>query len=101
MEALTPGHLVVILIAFVLLAGYKKLPEASRSVGRLLRISAARCGTRPQAPVPGRPPDPLRSRPLSWPLGQPRTSTRRPPRKSATRRTCCPRTTSCVGPRTT
>jgi sec-independent protein translocase protein TatA len=38
MEALTPGHLVIILIAFVLLVGYKKLPEASRSVGRSLRI---------------------------------------------------------------
>lgn len=38
MEALTPGHLVIIVIAFVLLAGYKKLPDASRSLGRSLRI---------------------------------------------------------------
>jgi sec-independent protein translocase protein TatA len=38
MEALTPGHLLIILIAFVLLVGYKKLPEASRSIGRSLRI---------------------------------------------------------------
>lgn len=38
MEALTPWHLLLILIAFVLLAGYKKLPDAARSVGRSLRI---------------------------------------------------------------
>ena len=38
MEALTPWHLVLILIAFVLLAGYQKLPDAARSVGRSLRI---------------------------------------------------------------
>ena len=38
MEALTPWHLLLILIAFVMLAGYKKLPDAARSVGRSLRI---------------------------------------------------------------
>jgi sec-independent protein translocase protein TatA len=38
MEALTPWHLLLILIAFVLLGGYKKLPDAARSVGRSLRI---------------------------------------------------------------
>lgn len=38
MEALTPWHLLLILVAFVLLAGYKKLPDAARSVGRSLRI---------------------------------------------------------------
>jgi sec-independent protein translocase protein TatA len=38
MEALTPGHLLLLLIGFVVLFGYKKLPEASRSVGRSLRI---------------------------------------------------------------
>lgn len=37
-EALTPGHLVIILIAVVLLAGYRKLPDAARSIGRSLRI---------------------------------------------------------------
>ena len=30
MEALTPAHLLVILIGFVVLFGYKKLPDASR-----------------------------------------------------------------------
>lgn len=38
MEALTPWHLALILLGFVLLFGYKKLPEASRAVGRSLRI---------------------------------------------------------------
>jgi sec-independent protein translocase protein TatA len=38
MEALTPWHLVLILIGFVVLFGYKKLPDASRSLGRSLRI---------------------------------------------------------------
>jgi sec-independent protein translocase protein TatA len=37
-EALTPWHLLLIVIAFVLLFGHRKLPDASRSVGRSLRI---------------------------------------------------------------
>jgi sec-independent protein translocase protein TatA len=38
LEALAPWHLAVILIGFVVLFGYKKLPDASRSLGRSLRI---------------------------------------------------------------
>ena len=38
METLTPWHLLLILIGFVVLFGYKKLPDASRSLGRSLRI---------------------------------------------------------------
>jgi sec-independent protein translocase protein TatA len=38
MEALTPWHLLLILIGFVVLFGYRKLPDASRSLGRSLRI---------------------------------------------------------------
>jgi sec-independent protein translocase protein TatA len=38
LDALTPWHLALILLAFVLLIGYKKLPDASRSLGRSLRI---------------------------------------------------------------
>jgi sec-independent protein translocase protein TatA len=39
MEALTPGHLVVIaIVAFVLFFGWKQLPDMSRSLGRSLRI---------------------------------------------------------------
>ena len=38
MEALTPMHLLVILIGFLVLFGYEKLPDASRSLGRSLRI---------------------------------------------------------------
>lgn len=38
MEALTPGHLILIIASFMLLFGYKKLPEAARSLGRSLRI---------------------------------------------------------------
>jgi sec-independent protein translocase protein TatA len=37
-EALTPWHLAVILLGFLVLFGHKKLPEASRSLGRSLRI---------------------------------------------------------------
>jgi sec-independent protein translocase protein TatA len=35
---LTPWHLLLIMIGFVVLFGYKKLPDASRSIGRSLRI---------------------------------------------------------------
>lgn len=38
MEALTPAHLALILLAFLVLFGYKKLPDAARSLGRSLRI---------------------------------------------------------------
>lgn len=38
MDALTPWHLALIVLAFVLLFGYKKLPDATRSLGRSLRI---------------------------------------------------------------
>ncbi len=38
MEALTPWHLALILLGFVLLFGYKRLPDAGRSLGRSLRI---------------------------------------------------------------
>lgn len=41
MEALTPWHLALILLAFLLLFGYKRLPDASRSLGRSLRIFKA------------------------------------------------------------
>lgn len=38
MDALTPWHLALILLGFILLFGYKKLPDATRSLGRSLRI---------------------------------------------------------------
>lgn len=38
MGALTPWHLLLILLAVLLLFGYKKLPDASRSLGRSMRI---------------------------------------------------------------
>lgn len=38
MEALTPAHLALILLGFVVLFGYRKLPDAARSLGRSLRI---------------------------------------------------------------
>jgi sec-independent protein translocase protein TatA len=37
-EALTPAHLALILLGFLLLFGYKKLPDAARAIGRSLRI---------------------------------------------------------------
>jgi len=36
-----PWHIAIILIAFIVLFGYKKLPDASRSIGRSLRIFKA------------------------------------------------------------
>jgi sec-independent protein translocase protein TatA len=38
MEALMPGHQILIILAFMLLFGYKRLPDAARSLGRSLRI---------------------------------------------------------------
>jgi sec-independent protein translocase protein TatA len=39
MDFFTPGHLVVVaVVALVVLVGWKRLPEMSRSVGRSLRI---------------------------------------------------------------
>jgi sec-independent protein translocase protein TatA len=58
-EALTPWHLILIIVAFMLLFGYKRLPEASRSLGRSLRIfksemrdMTAAAGTGQTGPVP-------------------------------------------------
>ena len=35
---ISPWHLALILLAFVVLFGYKKLPDATRSLGRSMRI---------------------------------------------------------------
>jgi sec-independent protein translocase protein TatA len=35
---ISPWHLGLILLAFVMLFGYKKLPDATRSLGRSMRI---------------------------------------------------------------
>jgi sec-independent protein translocase protein TatA len=43
-DALTPWHLLLVLLAFVLLFGYKKLPDATRSLGRSLRIFKTEVG---------------------------------------------------------
>ncbi len=41
MGDLRPWHIVIIVIAFVVLFGYKRLPDAARSVGRSMRIFKA------------------------------------------------------------
>jgi sec-independent protein translocase protein TatA len=41
MRALEPWHVVVLVLAFILLFGYKKLPDAARSIGRSMRIFKA------------------------------------------------------------
>jgi sec-independent protein translocase protein TatA len=56
LDALTPWHLALILIAFVLLVGYKKLPDATRSVGRSLRILKSEMQAVDDAPPPATPP---------------------------------------------
>ena len=38
---ISPWHLGLILLAFVMLFGYKKLPDATRSLGRSMRIFKA------------------------------------------------------------
>jgi len=43
-EALTPWHLVLILLGFILIFGYKKLPDAARSLGRSMRIFKTEMG---------------------------------------------------------
>jgi sec-independent protein translocase protein TatA len=40
-NGLEPWHLIVLLLAFILLFGYKKLPDAARSIGRSMRIFKA------------------------------------------------------------
>ena len=41
MGDLQPWHIAIILLVFVVFFGYKKLPDASRSIGRSLRIFKA------------------------------------------------------------
>lgn len=59
MEALTPAHLLLLLVGFIVLFGYKKLPDASRSVGRSLRIFKTEMhainGDAPSEPTAGAP----------------------------------------------
>lgn len=58
MELLTPWHLALILLGFVLLFGYKKLPDASRSLGRSLRIFKAEMRDLSTGPGTGSEPSP-------------------------------------------
>lgn len=56
MDALTPWHLALILLGFILLFGYKKLPDATRSLGRSLRIFKSEMGALSEsAPAVGPP----------------------------------------------
>ncbi|MFT4199674.1 Sec-independent protein translocase subunit TatA [Gordonia sp. (in: high G+C Gram-positive bacteria)] len=41
---LTPGHLIIVLIAFLILFGAGKLPDAARGIGRSLRIFKSELG---------------------------------------------------------
>ena len=38
MNALTPGHLAIIAVLFIVMFGARRLPEAARSLGKSLRI---------------------------------------------------------------
>jgi sec-independent protein translocase protein TatA len=40
-NGLEPWHIIVLAVIFVVLFGYKRLPDASRSIGRSLRIFKA------------------------------------------------------------
>ena len=58
MGALKPWHIIIIVVAFLLLFGFKRLPDAARSLGRSMRIfksevkelQAERQGDTPIAP---------------------------------------------------
>ena len=41
MGALKPWHIIIIVVAFLLLFGFKRLPDAARSLGRSMRIFKA------------------------------------------------------------
>ncbi|SHG09135.1 Sec-independent protein translocase subunit TatA [Streptoalloteichus hindustanus] len=49
MGGLSPWHWIVVIAAFALLFGAKRLPDAARSVGRSLRIFRAEMGTAGQS----------------------------------------------------
>lgn len=50
---LRPWHLVILVVVFLALFGYKKLPDATRSVGRSLRIFKSEMkGMHDDAPEP-------------------------------------------------
>jgi len=51
-DALGPWHLAMILLGFVLLFGYQKLPDAARSVGRSLRIFSSEMRGLTESPTP-------------------------------------------------
>ena len=38
MGALKPWHIIIIVVAFLLLFGFRRLPDAARSLGRSMRI---------------------------------------------------------------
>lgn len=38
MGALKPWHLIILVLAFIILFGFKRLPDAARSIGRSMRI---------------------------------------------------------------
>jgi sec-independent protein translocase protein TatA len=40
-NGLEPWHVIILVLAFILLFGYKKLPDAARSIGRSMRIFKA------------------------------------------------------------
>jgi len=56
MGGLSAAHWAVIALAFIVLFGYKRLPDASRSIGRSLRIFKAETkGLRHDDDAPGTP----------------------------------------------
>lgn len=60
MGSLSPWHWAIVILAFIILFGYKRLPDAARGVGRSLRIFKAevqdlRNDDRSDAPAAGAP----------------------------------------------
>jgi|SRR5689334_10378246 sec-independent protein translocase protein TatA len=87
-DLLQPSHLIIVAVLLVILFGWKKLPDAARSVGRSMRIFKSEVGemkndgkqSRPSAAagetVPGDvvPPQTAQPTPPSQPAAQPQAA---------------------------
>ncbi|MDQ1649162.1 MAG: sec-independent protein translocase protein TatA [Frankiaceae bacterium] len=88
---LSAWHLVIIVAAFVLLFGYKKLPDATRSLGRSMRIFKSEVKglhddeprSVEQAPAAAQPVQPVQSHVAPAAQSQPAQPQAAPPAQSA------------------
>lgn len=67
MGELSPWHLLIVALAFILLFGAKRLPDAARSLGRSIRILQSELHADDPSAGPTQPEDALS--PVAVPLG--------------------------------